>query len=108
MTVFDVVFSLIGITLALLSYSYFTVDSVFLLWILCHNVLLIMIKERGAAVLILFLFLIMQISLPQCNLPELLHSIVTLESLPFFFTCKNLFLYSFSLVYVSSFVLRLF
>jgi hypothetical protein len=73
MTVFEVVSGLIGITLALL-YSHFTIDSILFIWILCHKFLLRIIKERGAAVLILFLFLIIQISLSKCNLAQLYKS----------------------------------
>jgi len=68
MRVFDVVSGLIDITLALLSYSHFTIDSTLFIWILCHKVLLIMIKEWEAAVLIHFHFLIIQKSRPQYNL----------------------------------------
>jgi len=105
MIVFDVVSGLIGITLALLSYSHFTIDFILFIWILCHKVLLIMIKELEAAVLIHFHFLIIQISLLQCNLAELLHSIVALESLSFFlffFFLKNLsfFFFFFFLVHI--------
>lgn len=84
MSVFAVFSDLIGVTLALLSYSHFTIDPTLFIWILCHKVLLTVIKERGSPVVIPVLFLIIQISLPQCNLAELLHSVVELES-PFFF-----------------------